>query len=146
MVFKESHRANVLNLVVELLQKHVPDALLVRPNISFSEAGLSSLGAVAICRALSESLGEKVPVSALFGFPTPAKLSQAIMSGQLNSGVNTKVKSHANEHPIAVVGMGLRLASCDSPDNFWDLLSSGQCAVGSPPEASRKCGNASGLP
>ena len=57
-------------------------------------------------------------------------LSQADPSGQVDSDAETATSpiTRSNDD-LAVVGIGLRCAGADSPEDFWELLSSGASSV-----------------
>ena len=63
---------HVCVLVAEAMGLAAPDA--VDPSVGFFQAGMNSLMSVALRRSLSDSIGEELPASVVFDYPTVADL------------------------------------------------------------------------
>lgn len=119
---------------------------VVDPDTAFADCGLDSLLAAELAADLDSWLGVPVEATVFWRCPTVRLLSEYLAS---EPGI-TKLLSSRTPEPISdspvsrsdgvsdddivIVGMGCRFpGGVDSPDSFWQLLSTGTDAVGEIP-------------
>ena len=121
----------------------------------FFQSGMDSLMSVTLQRALSESLGEVLPASVVFDYPTVEALADylATILPELIEIADPKrvdayedrddlihkidelsarleIAEKGDTEPIAVVGMGCRFpGGVDNPDQYWQLLQDGASGI-----------------
>ncbi|WP_345702238.1 beta-ketoacyl synthase N-terminal-like domain-containing protein, partial [Streptomyces avermitilis] len=129
--------------LLELVRDHVAavlrhaDPKAIAPDQSFRALGFDSLTAVEFRNLLIKATGLRLPVSLVFDHPTPAKLAVHLQN-QLRGTAAESAPSAAAvtaeasvTEPIAIVGMACRFpGGVTSADDFWDLISSEQDAIG----------------
>ncbi|WP_375765195.1 SDR family NAD(P)-dependent oxidoreductase [Archangium gephyra] len=92
----------------------------------FADAGVTSLQATALVRALGAELNRSLPSTLLWECPTVDALCRFLADeGQAERGE----LAAAAEEPIAIVGMACRFPGASGPEGFWKLLSEGRDAV-----------------
>nr|WP_018680913.1 type I polyketide synthase [Actinokineospora enzanensis] len=108
----------------------------VRPDRAFRELGFDSLTAVEIRNRLNTVTGLRLPASLVFDYPNPAALADHL-AGRLGDGTpHTPVLAtpSTSDEPIAIVGMACRFpGGVRSPEDLWELLSTGSDAIGAFP-------------
>ena len=97
----------------------------------FSALGLSSLKHVELIAEIGTVLGVTLPATLAFDYPTIERLA-AHLGGVIVDGATASRESH---EPVAVIGMSCRFPGADTPEAFWELVKSGQTAVGEVPAA-----------
>ena len=125
--------------VLELIRRDVaavlghdsPDA--VEAGRSFKELGFDSLSAVELRNRLVQSTGLRLASTLVFDHPTleaVAKLVRSEASGA-ERGQAARPRAHTrSDEPVAIVGMSCAFpGGVASPDELWELLSSGTDAI-----------------
>ncbi|WP_308204136.1 type I polyketide synthase, partial [Goodfellowiella coeruleoviolacea] len=131
----ESDRHHVL---VELVRTHVATVLgydspdMIEPRRAFRDLGFDSLTGVELRNRLNAATGLRTPATLVFDHPTPDQLATHLRN-QL-AGIVEPVPTPVTEtssDPIVVVAMAGRFpGGVTSPEDLWELLSSGADAVG----------------
>ncbi|HEX8114658.1 MAG TPA: amino acid adenylation domain-containing protein, partial [Kofleriaceae bacterium] len=96
----------------------------VPPDRGFFELGATSMTAVVAHRAIVARLGRELPLSALFGYPTIARLAAYLG----DAAETTPVARRARRDPddaIAIVGMACRVPGADDLAEYWRNLVAG---------------------
>jgi acyl transferase domain-containing protein/NADPH:quinone reductase-like Zn-dependent oxidoreductase/acyl carrier protein len=125
--FVRSHTAGVLGYAS-------PDE--VRMEQAFKEIGLDSLAAVDLRNRLQSELGSRLPTTIVFDYPTPLLLARYLIEEVVGESkdIAVSVAATATDEPIAIVGMGCRFpGGVHTPEQLWDLVSSGTDAISSFP-------------
>ncbi|MFC0112318.1 SDR family NAD(P)-dependent oxidoreductase [Kibdelosporangium aridum] len=118
----------VRGAVGEVLGRGVPAA---ERNQTFQELGLDSMAAVRVRAAIVEQTGVDFPVTALFDYPTPERLTEYIAGLRNDSGAQPPAAARpTTDDPIAIVGIGCRLpGGVNGPDDLWRLVLDGTDAI-----------------
>ncbi|MEV4148836.1 type I polyketide synthase [Amycolatopsis sp. NPDC049691] len=107
-----------------------PGPQAIDPTASFKDLGFDSITGVELCERLSAETGRKVPVTAVFDHPTPARLA-AMLAGTTDAD-QTQVTG--GDEPIAIVAMSCRYpGGVRSADDLWDLVKNGRDVIGGLP-------------
>ncbi|OLR91799.1 polyketide synthase [Actinokineospora bangkokensis] len=106
----------------------------VDPERPLTELGLSSRDAVTLSGELGQRLGRPLPPTLAWESPTIRALVEKL-EGEAGERVRALGATRVEPgEPIAVVGLGVRLAGgVDSPEGFWDLLAGGRDAISEVP-------------
>src|SRR5271165_2994142 len=115
------------------------------PSAGFFQFGMDSLMSVTLQRSLSESLGEVLPASVVFDYPTIEALADYLatslpelieVAGHQKArkiddlGARLEIAEKGDSEPIAVVGMGCRFpGGVNNPDQYWQLLQEGRSGI-----------------
>lgn len=90
----------------------------------FFELGGTSMTAVIVHRELCSRLGQEVPLSVLFRYPTPRALA-AKLRGRSEAPLRAEAAARSSSGAVAIVGMAARLPGSRSVDELWQNLVGG---------------------
>ncbi|MER5603278.1 SDR family NAD(P)-dependent oxidoreductase, partial [Streptomyces sp. NPDC002265] len=104
---------------------------------TFRETGFDSLTAVELRHRLNTATGLKLPSSLVFDHPTPTALARHLGEELLGgpgpgpeADAAQATAAFAADEPLAIVGMSCRFpGGVQSPEDLWELLSSGRDAL-----------------
>ncbi|MFF7977437.1 SDR family NAD(P)-dependent oxidoreductase, partial [Streptomyces sp. NPDC007905] len=102
---------------------------------TFRETGFDSLTAVELRHRLNTATGLKLPTTLVFDHPTPTALARHLGEELLGRHGLEKAAAQATaaaaaDEPLAIVGMSCRFpGGVQSPEDLWELLSSGRDAM-----------------
>ncbi|MFD6269627.1 SDR family NAD(P)-dependent oxidoreductase [Nocardia asteroides] len=101
----------------------------------FRELGFDSLGAVDFRNRLGKATGLALPSTLVFDHPTPAAVAKLVQSRVEPAAVSAPapkaLRRKQTDEPIAIVGMACRYpGGVASPEDLWELVSSGTDAIG----------------
>ncbi|WP_189719323.1 type I polyketide synthase, partial [Streptomyces spectabilis] len=99
-----------------------PSGDLSRP---FLDLGLDSLTAVELHRRLQRATGLRLPVTAVFDYPTADALARHLRAELFDSADDTYVPAarRADDEPVAIVAMSCRLpGGVETPEELWQLV------------------------
>nr|MDQ2957114.1 acyltransferase domain-containing protein [Actinomycetota bacterium] len=101
---------------------------------AFKALGFDSMSAVELRQVLAEHTGLELPSSLLFDYPTPLSLARHLQAEIFGGGPTAgrpAPGSPVDADPIVLVGMACRLpGNADSPDQLWQLVTTGTDAIG----------------
>ncbi|MET7889578.1 beta-ketoacyl reductase, partial [Streptomyces avermitilis] len=111
------------------------DSEAIPPGRLFRDLGFDSLAAVELRNHLAAKTELALPTTLVFDYPSPTKLAQFLLSeiAELQPDNSTPLPRPRAEldEPIAIVGMACRFpGGVTSADDFWDLISTEQDAIG----------------
>ncbi|MCP4993781.1 MAG: SDR family NAD(P)-dependent oxidoreductase [Gammaproteobacteria bacterium] len=123
----------------DILQSYLQDAvarilgLAERPSLKagFAEMGMDSLMALELKKQLDQSLGQVLPPTIAFEYPTIETLSNYLLAEMLPDLPESPTEivqagsRDGQAEPIAIVGIGCRFPGADTPEAFWNLLRDG---------------------
>src|SRR5262249_26740876 len=103
----------------------------------FFQSGMDSLMSITLQRALSESLGQRLPASVAFDYPTVGALADHLATilpevAVADSTGVTRLEFAEKDYaePIAVVGMGCRFpGGVNNSDEYWQFLRDGASGI-----------------
>ncbi|KAA5835099.1 SDR family NAD(P)-dependent oxidoreductase [Saccharopolyspora hirsuta] len=130
-------------MLLDLVRSEVANVLgadvsAVRSDRAFKDLGFNSLMAVKLRNGLSAGTGLRLPAAIAFDHPNPTALAdhlRALLLGVSEDSPAPRPAARAADEPIAIVGMACRLpGGVGSPDELWDLVSSGGDAISGFPE------------
>ncbi|WP_410088756.1 SDR family NAD(P)-dependent oxidoreductase [Streptomyces sp. t39] len=132
-------------IVLDVVREQVASVLghatsaTVDTDRAFKDLGFDSLSAVELRNRLTQATGVRLPATLIFDHPTPAAVAKLLLSDiggaseEPRPAVRTK-RATTFDEPLAIVGMGCRFpGGVTSPEELWELVSSGRDAVGGLP-------------
>ncbi|MFD3556733.1 SDR family NAD(P)-dependent oxidoreductase [Streptomyces goshikiensis] len=129
-------------ILLELVRTHLASVLGYGPgqpvdrSRAFKDLGFDSLTSVELRNRLNEATGLRLPATVLFDHPTPDALVRRLRTEFTSDPAAPEpaageARSAASEEPLAIVGMSCRFpGGAHSPEDLWQLVSSGTDAVG----------------
>ncbi|MFC8616168.1 SDR family NAD(P)-dependent oxidoreductase [Micromonospora purpureochromogenes] len=108
-------------------------AAAVAPERAFRELGFDSLTAVEFRNRLNQTLGLRLPVTAVFDYPSPAGLARFLVDELSGTAAVTSAVPAAKpvDESIAIVAMSCRFpGGVSSPEELWRLVADGVDAIG----------------
>jgi acyl transferase domain-containing protein len=115
-----------------------PDA--VQAGRAFSELGFDSVTALQLRNRLTAATGLRLPATLMFDYPTPAVTAEYLLSQVSGTPAEDEPATAAPvaavlDEPVAIVALGCRFpGGVRSPEDLWELLSSGGDAVSGFPQ------------
>jgi acyl transferase domain-containing protein/acyl carrier protein len=128
-------REALLAIMRSMLAELGLDAARIEDDGVFQGMGLTSILSMRFAAALSGALGLPVPVSAIFGNPSPDSLVRHLAARLGATGEETAGKTEERAvvdtvEPIAVVGAACRLpGGIHDLDSYWQFIAAGKDAV-----------------
>jgi acyl transferase domain-containing protein/NADPH:quinone reductase-like Zn-dependent oxidoreductase/short-subunit dehydrogenase/acyl carrier protein len=112
----------------------------IDPGRAFKDLGFDSLSAVELRNRLAAVTGLRPPSTLVFDYPTVSAVAGYVGAQLLEGGQSATIAPSATialrhgqrrDEPIAIVGMSCRYpGGVRSPDDLWELLSSGGDGIG----------------
>jgi len=106
----------------------------------FSRFGLGSIEALGLVGELERRLGQSLPPTLVWDFPTIEALARRLASAGMAGAAAGRWESSAAPlagEPVAIVGMGCRFPGAPGVDAYWRLLREGREAVADAPPDGR---------
>ncbi|WP_448316735.1 SDR family NAD(P)-dependent oxidoreductase, partial [Streptomyces sp. CO7] len=134
-----SSRPELLELVrthASIVLGHVT-AEAVDPGRTFKELGFDSLSGVDLRDRLAAATGLTLPSGLVYNHPTPDAVVELLhdLLGHPTDGTPEPVSRVVSDEPVAIVGMACRYpGGIASPEDLWELVSSGSDAIGPFPD------------
>ncbi|MGH2855702.1 MAG: type I polyketide synthase, partial [Solirubrobacteraceae bacterium] len=130
--------------VLELVRAHAAAVLghstpeAIQPQRAFQEQGFDSLAAVELRNRLTAATGLRLSAALVFDHPTPDALAGHLLRTVVGEGSAARTgavaPARAVDEPVAIVGMSCRYPGpahpVRSPEELWELVSSGGEALG----------------
>ena len=107
----------------------------IDPRRPFVDYGLDSVQALALTGDLEAWLGQDLPPTLVWDYPTIEALANHLGSAAPAPILQPQVTRSRTDDPIAIVGIGCHFPGADGPDAFWELLRNGVDAISEVPAA-----------
>nr|VFK79808.1 MAG: hydroxymethylglutaryl-CoA synthase [Candidatus Kentron sp. SD] len=105
----------------------------IEPGRPFAHYGLGSVDAVGLSGELSEWLGQPLPATLAYDYPTIDAMARYLAESESSTSAPTIRKASANTDAIAIIGLGCRFPKAKNTDEFWRLLKNGVDAISEVP-------------
>jgi acyl transferase domain-containing protein/acyl-CoA synthetase (AMP-forming)/AMP-acid ligase II/pimeloyl-ACP methyl ester carboxylesterase len=118
-------------LIENLAQRLGMPASAIDINEPFASTGLNSVAAVSLSADLEDWLEIKLSPTIVYDYPNIVELARYLSQTENNSaeaGVQSAAEGN-RQSDIAIIGMGCRFPGADNPEQFWQLLQTGQDAI-----------------
>jgi acyl transferase domain-containing protein/NADP-dependent 3-hydroxy acid dehydrogenase YdfG len=104
----------------------------VGPERTFRELGFDSMTGVELRNRLYAAIGERLPTTLVFDYPTPADVAGHLLGRMSTPAPAVAAGSVAPaEDPVVIVGMACAYpGGVRSPDDLWRLVTNGVDAIG----------------
>lgn len=116
------------------------DAHAVEPHLTFKELGFDSQSGVVLCERLGVATGLRIGTSAIFDFPTPARLADHLHArladrGEAEPGATGQgTAPAASDEAVAIVAMACRFpGDVTTPEDLWRVVAAGADVIGPMP-------------
>ncbi|MFE5208782.1 SDR family NAD(P)-dependent oxidoreductase, partial [Streptomyces sp. NPDC056600] len=125
--------------LLELVRTHASIVLghvtadAVDPGRSFKELGFDSLSGVDLRDRLAAATGLTLPAGLVYNHPTPDAVVELLhgLLGHPADEATAPVSRVVSDEPVAIIGMACRYpGGVASPEDLWELVSSGADAIG----------------
>ncbi len=106
------------------------DAIDIRE--PFARYGFKSQHAVQFCADLEQRVHRRIEPALAYDYPNIAELAKFLHSGNDQPRLQNGRAAHRRkdrQEPIAIIGIGCRFPGANNPEEFWELLRSGQSAL-----------------
>ncbi len=138
--------ADQIRVLLDLVRTHAAAILghesstAVEDRLTFKQLGFDSVTAVDLRTRLNAAVALNLPPGVVYDHPTPESLARFLRAEIL--GITSEedafpvgVAGRSADDPIVIVGMSCRLpGDVRSPEDLWDLVSSGTSGVGDYPD------------
>ncbi|MFB4300564.1 amino acid adenylation domain-containing protein [Actinomadura sp. NTSP31] len=101
----------------------------IRHDVSFFDAGLTSVSLVRIHEVITERFAADLPVTAVFAHPTITALAGHLGRGARGAAPARHTDGDVNMDAIAVVGLAGRFPGASDVTEFWANLAAGRSGV-----------------
>ncbi|MGW2119332.1 SDR family NAD(P)-dependent oxidoreductase, partial [Streptomyces zhihengii] len=110
-------------------------AAAVDPARAFNELGFDSLSAVELRNRLTQATGVRLPATLVFDHPSPLAVARLLVAEVVIAPTPARAPARkrrsSTDEPLAIVGMSCRFpGGVTSPEELWELVSSGRDAMG----------------
>ncbi|MDY7012706.1 MAG: beta-ketoacyl synthase N-terminal-like domain-containing protein, partial [Cyanobacteriota bacterium] len=111
------------------------DSQAIDPHQPLASYGLDSATAVGLSGELETWLQRKIEPTLVYNYPTIAEIADYL--AQKTPPPRPKRRPTPKSEDLAIIGMGCRFPGAPNPAAFWQLLATGQEAVGPSPRCHR---------
>ncbi|SDS63240.1 Acyl transferase domain-containing protein [Streptomyces sp. TLI_053] len=134
-------RAALVRLVGEEIAALTGRSDPVPAELAFLDLGFDSVTAVELRNRLGAATALRIPATIAFDCPTPMALAEYLCAAiggdraDRTTAADVPVRRSEDDDPVVIVGMGCRYpGGVTSPDELWELVSSGADAVSALPD------------
>ncbi|WP_372365775.1 SDR family NAD(P)-dependent oxidoreductase [Candidatus Uabimicrobium sp. HlEnr_7] len=135
---RETPRKQRENVLVEYMRVEIAKIMGLKSKESITadqglfEMGMDSLMAVELQNKLETTFGQSFSSTLAFDYSTVVDIAGYIIGECFTEDIKEEInvievhKNDSSNEPIAVIGLGCRFPGSDTPEKFWDILSSSQ--------------------